>query len=67
MHWRNSTILCVDDDCDRLEDLRTLLELDGYDVLMAISARDGLDLLACHWVDGVILDCQMQQMHGYVV
>jgi response regulator RpfG family c-di-GMP phosphodiesterase len=67
MHRRKSTILSVDDDCDRLDDFRTLLELDGYDVLTAISGREGLELLAANWVDGVVVDCQSQPMCGYIV
>jgi CheY-like chemotaxis protein len=61
---QNSTILCIDDDWNSLESLETLLELNGYDVLIATSGRQGLELLASHRVDGVILDYRMPEMHG---
>jgi hypothetical protein len=36
-------------------------------VLTAISGREGLELLAANWVDGVVVDCQLQPMCGYIV
>jgi len=67
MHRRNSTILYIDDDPPSLENLETLLKLDGYDVLTATSERHGLELLASHQVDGVILSDEMPEMRFLLI
>lgn len=62
MHRRHPTILCFLDDWNDLESLKTRLELSGSDVVITTSPRLGLELLASHRVDGVILDQRMTEV-----
>lgn len=62
MHRRHTTILCFLDDWNDLESLKTRLELSGSDVVITTSPRLGLELLASHRVDGVILDQRMAEV-----
>lgn len=67
MSGQRPTILCIDDELIGLTGLQELLELKGYDVLLAASGRQGLELFASHSVDGVILDFGMPGMNGDAV
>ncbi len=67
MRRQKRTILCVDDERNILDGLKALLELKGYDVLIATSGRQGLDLFASRPVDGVVLDYEMPEMNGDAV
>ncbi len=59
-----STILCVDDDATGLTIRKMLLEAEGYEVLVASSGAEGLQVLARSRVDAVILDYLMPTMNG---
>jgi CheY-like chemotaxis protein len=62
-----TTILCIDDHWNGLIGRKTLLENNGYEVLEAVSADEGLKLFLSHSVDAVVLDYQMPGMNGDVV
>jgi len=61
---RNRTLLLVDDEANILSSLRRLLRQDGYTILTASGAEQGLELLAIHPVDVVISDQRMPGMSG---
>jgi len=58
------TLLLVDDEENILSALKRLLRRDGYSLLTANSAAQGLELLASHPVDVVIADQRMPGMSG---
>lgn len=58
------SILVVDDDPSVLEMLHDTLNLWGFDVFLAKNGREGLDALARHKVDGILLDMDMPVMDG---
>lgn len=58
------TLLLVDDELNVLSSLKRLLRRDGYRILAANSAREGLDLLATHSVQVIISDQRMPEMNG---
>ncbi|MDB5790775.1 MAG: chemotaxis protein CheY, partial [Massilia sp.] len=61
---RAGTILCVDDEPNILSALRRLFRSQGYEVLTAQSAREGLAVLEARPVDVVISDMRMPGMDG---
>lgn len=61
---RQRTILLVDDEENILSSLRRLLRRDGYRILTAISAAEGLELLARNPVDVIVSDQRMPAMTG---
>lgn len=56
-------ILCIDDNLDWLVGLKVLLQ-EEYDVLVASSGSEGLELYASQPVDAVILDYEMPERKG---
>jgi len=60
-------ILCVDDDWNGLEGRRMLFEERGYQVLVATSGEEALQLFASPPTDLVLLDYHMPKMNGDVV
>ncbi|RFC34038.1 MAG: PAS domain S-box-containing protein/diguanylate cyclase (GGDEF) domain-containing protein [Candidatus Nitrotoga sp. SPKER] len=58
------TMLLVDDEANILSALKRLLRRDGYDILTAMSAEQGLEILASHRVDVIISDQLMPGMSG---
>ncbi|CAH1903744.1 PAS domain S-box-containing protein/diguanylate cyclase (GGDEF) domain-containing protein [Candidatus Nitrotoga sp. HW29] len=60
----NRTLLLVDDEANVLSALKQLLRRDGYDILTAMSAEQGLEMLASHRVDVIISDQLMPGMSG---
>jgi diguanylate cyclase (GGDEF)-like protein len=58
------TLLLVDDELNVLSALKRLLRRDGYRILAASSAREGLELLATHSVQVIISDHLMPEMSG---
>lgn len=58
------TILCIDDDPKVLELQKSVLETNGYTVLMAPDGPTGIGLASQHAVDVVILDFKMPGMDG---
>ena len=55
-------ILCIDDDDDILLFLRTVLEANGYLVVTAVSAEDGLKVYKKSNPDLLIVDLMMEQV-----
>jgi CheY-like chemotaxis protein len=58
------TILIVDDDECFREMLRLSLENCGFNVRVAESAGEALELVACCGIDAVLTDYQMPQTNG---
>ena len=58
------TILCVDDEKNILSSLRRLLRTEGYDIQLANSGAEGLDILSKMPVDLVLSDMRMPEMNG---
>lgn len=58
------TILCMDDDPNILELQRSILETNGYTVLIARDGPTGIALASMHPVDVVVLDLKMPGMDG---
>ncbi len=59
-----ATILCIDDHWKELIARKALLEQNGYRVLEAIYASEGIHLFLTHSVDAVILDYQLPGTSG---
>lgn len=55
-------ILCVDDDADLLESMRLVLEGNGYIMVSAPSAEDGLKLYKESNPDLIIVDLMMEEI-----
>lgn len=62
MQTRRPVILCVDDDQDFLDSLRTILESGGYAVELATSAEEGLRRYKQQRPDLVIVDLMMEEV-----
>ena len=58
------TLLVVDDEPNILSAMRRLLRGQGYRVLTAGSAREGLDLLASEQIQVILSDQRMPEMSG---
>ena len=58
------TILCVDDEKNILSSLRRLLRTEGYEIQLANSGAEGLDILSKMPVDLVLSDMRMPEMNG---
>ena len=58
------TLLCVDDEANILSALKRLFRPQGYNILTATSAKEGLELLEKEHVDLVISDMRMPEMNG---
>jgi PAS domain S-box-containing protein/diguanylate cyclase (GGDEF)-like protein len=61
---RTRTLLLVDDEENILSSLKRLLRRDGYHIVTATSAAEGLQRLAEHEVDVIISDQRMPGMTG---
>lgn len=60
-------ILAVDDSSDYLEELASVLKGEGYDVVLAHSGEDALEMLAAQPVDCILLDALMPGIDGFEV
>ncbi|MFC5303373.1 EAL domain-containing protein [Azospira restricta] len=58
------TLLLVDDEENILKSLVRLLRRDGYEIICAGSAREGLELLARNEVQVILADQRMPEMNG---
>jgi diguanylate cyclase (GGDEF)-like protein/PAS domain S-box-containing protein len=58
------TLLLVDDEANVLSALRRMLRNEGYRILTASGAREGLELLATHSVQVILSDQRMPEMNG---
>lgn len=61
------TILCVEDEEQQLKLRKILFEDAGFEVLVAQTGNQALDLFRNHAVDGVVLDYWMAGMNGLAV
>lgn len=61
---RHPTLLCIDDQAAYLPARKAFLESQGYQVLIASSGRNGLEILQQRPIDGVIVDYRMPEMDG---
>ena len=59
-----ATIVVIDDDVNILELTSLILSRRGYRVLTSPSARDGMDIIAAHQPELVLLDYMMPGMDG---
>jgi signal transduction histidine kinase len=70
MHGRNlspdikATVVVIDDDRNILELAALILPKGGYQVVKAITAREGMELIAAHGPELVLLDYIMPEMDG---
>lgn len=65
---RAHRILIIDDDEDYRASVRSLLEIEGYEVITATTGREGLALARERRPDLIILDIMMESTtEGYVV
>lgn len=60
-----SKVLVVDDDRTMVSLLRTLLELDGYEVALAGTAQSFWEQLDEHQPDLILLDVHLQDQDGF--
>lgn len=58
-------ILVVEDDIAMAEGIRDMLELAGYEVMLAANGREGLERLAQHKPALILSDIMMREMDGY--
>jgi DNA-binding response OmpR family regulator len=63
----NKKILVVDDNCDSIMILRSILESQGFEVLSAQSGPEALDIVPRERPDLVLLDVMMPEMSGIEV
>ena len=61
---RNGSVLVVDDEEIMREILETLLSREGYDVRLAASGADGVELAKIHAFDAAVVDVMMPGMDG---
>ncbi|HLK20251.1 MAG TPA: response regulator, partial [Bryobacteraceae bacterium] len=60
-------ILVIDDESEIRESLATLLELEGYNVELAVNATDGLRKVEAASYDLILLDLMMPDRSGMEV
>jgi DNA-binding response OmpR family regulator len=58
------TILIVDDDPSVTATFQRILQLEGYDVLTALTAEMGLEQAYEHWPAAIIVDLRMPLVDG---
>jgi two-component system response regulator PilR (NtrC family) len=63
---RPASILVIDDEEIMREILDALLTREGYDVRLAASAAEGLELARSHSFDAAIVDVMMPDMNGII-
>ena len=60
-----TTIVCIEDEPDLLEDLAEALTDAGYNVLQAKNGEEGLEMIKDHRPELVVSDISMPGMDGY--
>jgi DNA-binding response OmpR family regulator len=60
-------VLCIEDDIEMMDMIRTILERKGFEVLGAGGGRDGLKAVQQHMPDLVLLDLMMPDVDGWEV
>lgn len=61
------TILCIEDNQEIRENTAELLELEGYDVLVADNGHDGINIARANHPNLIICDVIMIGINGYQV
>jgi DNA-binding response OmpR family regulator len=62
-----SKILLIDDEADLLVLLSTRLRVNGYDVAIASSGEQGLQVVSAQPIGAILLDIMMPGLDGYEV
>ena len=62
-----TTILAIEDETEIRENIQEILELEGFDVLIAENGRIGVQLAQEHHPDLIICDVMMPELDGYDV
>jgi DNA-binding response OmpR family regulator len=62
-----SRILVIEDEQEMVRGLRDILEFEGYEVVTALNGKVGLQVLAKHTPDCIILDLMLPDLSGYQV
>ena len=68
--WYGETVprvLLVEDNADARDALRTLLELDGYDVIPAADGTEALELVGAKSLNVALIDIGLPGIDGYEV
>lgn len=60
-------IVCIEDDAAMIELVTLILKSKGFEILGATSGPEGLELIAAHRPDLVLLDLMMPDMGGWDV
>lgn len=60
-------ILLVEDEENLLETIKLNLEMDGYEVVCAVSGSEGIDLFNTNRIDLVLLDIMLPEVDGFTV
>lgn len=60
-------IMVVDDEPDTVDLVKLVLETEGYEILVAYSGQEALDMIKVNPPDLVLLDIMMPQMDGWMV
>lgn len=63
----NTRVLLVDDDPAVLSSLRRAMELDGYEVLVAVDGDTALDIAQSQLPDLIVLDVMLPDLDGFTV
>lgn len=58
----SKTILCIEDEPEILASRKRMLERSGYRVLAARSGAEGLEIFHTEKIDGVVLDCRLDDL-----
>ena len=58
-------VLIVEDNVDNYELVRFLLERAGYDVISAVTGREGVDMARRERPDLILMDLAMPEMDGW--
>ena len=61
------TILIADDELDIVETLKFMLEVEGFDVLVAYDGEEALSIAKEKMPDAILLDVMMPKINGYKV
>ncbi|MCW8957054.1 MAG: response regulator [Gammaproteobacteria bacterium] len=60
----NISVLFVDDEKNILSSLNRLFRSEGYNIFLANSGKEGLDIMANNTIDLVVSDMRMPEMNG---
>ncbi|MGE3267892.1 MAG: response regulator [Chloroflexota bacterium] len=61
----NNTVLVIEDDRGLQQTIEGILELEGYDVILAGDGLEGLQRLEHRTVDLIVLDVMLPRMDGF--